>query len=78
MFLYYVFGEHWLVSKEDSMIRMVFGIAVAALLFAAGSAVSQAAPIAPLPAGIASGAGNVTPVHWHHHCWWRHHHRHCD
>jgi hypothetical protein len=38
---------------------------------------SQAAPIAPLPAGVASdaSAGNITQVywrhrHWHHWCRW--------
>ncbi len=66
------------------MIRMASAVALACLLFAAVPAVSQAAPIAPLPAGFA--AGNVTPVHYyyhhwhhwhHHHCWWHHGYRHC-
>jgi len=57
------------------MIRTVFAAAVAALVFAAASGVSQAAPIAPLPAGVASKAasGEITKV-W---CGWRcRHHRH--
>jgi hypothetical protein len=62
---------------------MAFAVAVAVLAFAAVSGVSQATPIAPLPAAIAgnSGAGNITQVYWHHHhhhhCWWRHGYRHC-
>lgn len=67
------------------MIRMAFAIAIAALVFAAVSGASHAAPIAPLPAGVASdaGAGNITQVYWHHrhywhhHCWWHHGYRHC-
>jgi len=62
------------------MIRTVVATAVAALVFAAVSGTSQAAPIAPLPAGIAADAshGSVTHVWWHHrHCWrgrWGHVH----
>ena len=46
------------------MIRIAFAIAVAVLAFTAVSGVSQAAPIAPLPAGVASEAasGNITHV----------------
>ncbi len=36
------------------MIRTVFAMAVAALVLAAVSGTSQAAPIAPLPAGVAA------------------------
>ena len=59
------------------MIRTAFAVAVAALVFAAVSGVSQATPIAPLAAGIAADHGTVTQVRWHHHhhCGW--HHRHC-
>jgi len=44
------------------MIRTVFAMAAATLIFAAVSGTSQAAPIAPLPAGVAadSSHGNVT------------------
>ncbi len=72
------------------MIRTVFAMAVAALLLAAVSGTSQAAPIAPLPAGAASGHDNLTQVYWHHgwhhgwgwhrhwrHCWWHHGYRVC-
>jgi hypothetical protein len=50
------------------MIRVSFAIAVAAFIFAAGVGVSRAAPIAPLPAGVAADAasGNVS------HVWYRH------
>jgi hypothetical protein len=53
------------------MIRAIFAMAVAALVFAAASGTSQATPIAPLPAGVAadSSHGNVTHVWWHRHCW---------
>ena len=63
------------------MIRMVFAVGLAALVWAAVSAASQAAPVAPLPAGVASEAasGHVTPVwcgwhcrHRHHWCRWHH------
>lgn len=70
------------------MIRTAFAIAVTALVFATVSGVSQAAPIAPIPAGVANeaAAGNLTQVwcgwrcrHWHrwHRCWWRGGYRHC-
>ena len=63
------------------MMRMVFAVGLAALVWMAVSAGSQAAPIAPLPAGVASeaAAGQVTPVwcgwrcrHRHHWCRWHH------
>jgi len=65
------------------MLRTLFAMAVAGLLFAAVSGTSQAAPIAPLPEGVTSETSGLTPVywhHWHHHYWyWHHHywHRHC-
>ncbi len=63
------------------MIRTVFAMAVAALVFAAVSGTSQAAPMAPLPAGVAAADhGAVTHVWYHHrHCWrgrWGHVHCH--
>lgn len=72
------------------MIRTALALAVAALMFAAVSGTSQAAPIAPLPTSVAAADhGNVTHVwyrryyyhpyyhrHWRH-CWWRHGYRHC-
>jgi hypothetical protein len=55
------------------MIRTVFAMAVAALVFAAVSGTSQAAPIAPLAGITSSDTGSVTKVWWHRgwhrHCW---------
>ena len=47
------------------MIRTMFAMAVAALVFAAVSGTSQAAPIAPLPGAVSTDAGGVTPVYYH-------------
>jgi hypothetical protein len=64
------------------MKRTVFALAVAAVTLAAVS-VSQAAPIAPLPAGVSADQGNLTKVYWWHghrwgHCgWWHNHNWHC-
>jgi hypothetical protein len=46
------------------MFRMVFAVAFAAAVFVAVAGVLQAAPIAPLPAGVLSdaAAGNVTQM----------------
>jgi hypothetical protein len=54
------------------MIRTVFAIAAGALALTAVSGASQAAPIAPLPAGVTAdaGHGHVTQA-------WYYHHRHC-
>jgi hypothetical protein len=55
------------------MIRTIFAMAVTALVFAAVSGTSQAAPIAPLSPGVsANETGNLTQVRW-----WGHRHRHC-
>jgi hypothetical protein len=53
------------------MIRTVFAMAVATLVFAAVSGTSQAAPIAPLPTGVTANTGQVTHVWYRHrrHCW---------
>jgi hypothetical protein len=70
------------------MRRSVFAMAVAASVFAAVSGTSQAAPIAPLSAGVtAADSGQVTQVRWYRgrhwgrpwrgRCWWRHGYRHC-
>jgi hypothetical protein len=73
------------------MIRISFAIAVAAFIFAAGVGVSRAAPIAPLPEGVANDAasGNITHVwcrwgrcgwgwhHWGGHSWCYWHPRRC-
>ncbi len=47
------------------MIRTMFAMAVAALVLAAVSGTSQAAPIAPLPGAVSTDAGGVTPVYYH-------------
>ena len=47
------------------MTRTVFAMAVAGAIFASLAGVSQAAPIAPLPAGAAADHGAVTQVYWH-------------
>ncbi len=63
------------------MTRTIFAVALGVLLLASAPAMLQAAPIAPLPTGLA--ASGVTQVyyyhHWHHHhhCWWHHGYRHC-
>jgi hypothetical protein len=56
------------------MKKTVFAIALAALACTAVSGMAQAAPIAPLPAGVAADADNgyVTKA-WYYY----HHHRHC-
>jgi hypothetical protein len=56
------------------MLRTVFALAVATLMFAAVSGTSQAAPIAPitsLASGVTADSGQVTKVYWrrHRHCW---------
>jgi hypothetical protein len=50
------------------MKRTVFAFAIAALTFAAVP-VSQAAPIAPLPAGVSADQSNVTQVYWRGYGW---------
>jgi hypothetical protein len=46
------------------MTRTIFAMAVAGVLFAAVSGNSQAAPIAPLSAGVANDNGAITQVYW--------------
>jgi hypothetical protein len=61
------------------MKRTVFAFAVAALTLAAAS-VSQAAPVAPLPAGVKAGASALTHVQywrWRHGHWCYWHPRRC-
>jgi hypothetical protein len=50
------------------MLRTVFAIAVAGLIFAAVSGAAQAAPGAPLPAGATTGFSNLTDASWRR-CW---------
>jgi len=46
------------------MTRTIFAMAVAGVIFAAVSGTSQAAPIAPLPAGVANDSSAITQVYW--------------
>jgi hypothetical protein len=50
------------------MLRIMFAIVVAVLIFAAVSETAHAAPIAPLPVGIPANLNTVTDVAWRH-CW---------
>jgi len=69
------------------MIRTVFAMAATAIVFAAVSGTSQAAPIAPIAAGVQAGAGNFTQVYYYGYrrpyyrhygrCYWRYGYRHC-
>lgn len=59
------------------MLRTVFALVAAALMFAAVSGSSQAAPIAPLSGVAATDGGLVTQVYWHHGYYGWHRHRHC-
>jgi hypothetical protein len=61
------------------MLRTMFAMTVAGLLFAAVSGTSQAAPIAPLPSGVTKDSGGLTQVYYRHrHCWvGRYGHMHC-
>ena len=58
------------------MIRTIFAMAVAGLIFAAVPGTSQAMPIAPLPAGVTSETGGLTQVYWRHYGY-HYGHRHC-
>jgi len=57
------------------MFRTVFAMAVAVVALAAVSGTSQSAPIAPLPAGVQSETGNLTPVYYYYHRYYGN--RHC-
>ena len=46
------------------MLRTVFAIGIAGLIFAGGSVTTQAAPILPLPAAATAGLDNLTDVQW--------------
>ncbi len=62
------------------MKRVVLALTLAALTSMAAYGTSNAAPIAPLPEGVASNSGNVVKAHyWHHHYYpyyWHHHYYH--
>ena len=67
------------VQGEHTMLRTMFAMTVAGLLFAAVSGTSQAAPIAPLPSGVTKDSGGLTQVYYRHrHCFvGRYGHVHC-
>jgi hypothetical protein len=46
------------------MIRTIFAMAVAGVICAAVTGTSQAAPMAPLPAGVANDSSGLTQVYW--------------
>jgi hypothetical protein len=50
------------------MLRTVFAMSVAGLLFATIPG-AQAAPLLPLSAGVAAHLSDVTEVHWRGRCW---------
>jgi hypothetical protein len=52
-------------ARETNMIRVAFAIAVAAMAYMAGSGMTQALPIAPLPAEATTDAVNVIPVYYY-------------
>ena len=57
------------------MLRTMLAVTIAALIYGLVPATSQAAPIAPLSAGVTSNGSGLTQVRWHwhyhhwHHCW---------
>jgi hypothetical protein len=51
------------------MIRTFPAMAIAGLVLVAVAGISQAAPIAPLPAGVMADHSNVMQVRWHRRCW---------
>src|SRR5262245_56833949 len=51
------------------MLRILFAVGIAALVFAGGSGTTQAAPILPLPAAATAGIDNMTDVQWGRRCW---------
>ena len=51
------------------MLRTVFAIGIAGLIFAGGSGTTQAAPILPVPAAATVGLDNLTDVQWGRNCW---------
>jgi hypothetical protein len=50
------------------MLRSVFALAVAGLVFAAISGAAHATPIAPLPAGVTADFNVFTDIQWRR-CW---------
>jgi hypothetical protein len=51
------------------MLRILFAIGIAGLVFAGGSGTTQAAPILPLPAAATADLDNMMDVQWGRRCW---------
>jgi hypothetical protein len=51
------------------MLRTVFAIGIAGLIFAGAPATAQAAPILPLPAAATGSIDSLTDVQWRRRCW---------
>jgi hypothetical protein len=52
------------------MLRILFAVGIAGLVFAGGSGTTQAAPILPLPAAATADIdNNMTDVQWGRRCW---------
>src|SRR5262245_51575358 len=51
------------------MLRTIFAIACAGLIFAATSGSAGAAPIAPFPTAATASFDNLTDVQWGRRCW---------
>src|SRR5262249_27703021 len=51
------------------MLRILFAIGIAGLVFAGDSGTTQAAPILPLPSATTAGTDNVVDVQWGRRCW---------
>src|SRR5262249_60861740 len=54
---------------RTAMLRILFAVGIASLVFAGGSGTTQAAPILPLPAAATAGIDNMTDVQWGRRCW---------
>jgi len=50
------------------MLRTAFAIAAAGLIFVVVSETAQAAPVAPIPAGVTANLSDLTDVAWRR-CW---------
>jgi len=51
------------------MLRILFAVGIAGLVFAGGSGTTQAVPILPLPTVATAGIDNMTDVQWGRRCW---------
>ena len=55
-------------KSGDTMLRILFAVGIAGLVFAGGSGTTQGAPMLPLAAATA-GIDNITDVQWGRRCW---------